>query len=705
MKPDSLPEKIMTCPYVGLTPYTEQQADYFFGREKETRQIASKLYASRLTLLYGSSGVGKSSVLRAGVMRSLREEGIAVFYFNTWQSNPTTMLRTLIGGQIPIVLLERGELDGPKAARFAERFLNGANEPDPNPTVQAADRLRLAPNLGDFLRVASELLGPLMIILDQFEEFFLYHPPEHDVVTFAAEFAKAVNRDDIATNFLIGLRDDAYTKLDRFKGRIPNLFSNYIHLDHLRADAARAAIVEPIEQFNRLSKAAAPFSIEPALVESVLKQVRAGQVVLGAGGSGVIASGTDAHIETPYLQLVMTRLWDVETQSRSHVLRAATLDRLGGAERIVRTHLDATMKRLSSKEQDVAAGMFRYLVTPSGTKIAHTAPDLAAYANVPEKRVVPVLGKLSSGDVRILRPVAAAPDQAQVPRYEIFHDVLAPAILDWRARYARHAQTRKLTWIGVTAAVVMCVVIGILAFYGVTMTRWLAYQAQITQELSAVILADPTDLPPPSLPTRGIDPRAPTATVVNVRATVAAVGTSAANVINPIQQFQPQVVLLPATATPTPAGCKTGYADWLKPRLDQNRDIVARLGCPASESRAVDAVEQRFQKGLMLWRSDTRQIYVLLENGRYSVYADTWATGQRESAGLKPPSANLVEPIRGFGKVWREQLGGEKADIGWATRAEFAVKAQIQTFENGFAYRDDDGDIKMFLKNGVWRGL
>ena len=704
MKPDSPPEKIMTCPYVGLTPYTEQQSEYFFGREKETRLIASKLYASRLTLLYGSSGVGKSSVLRAGVMRSLHEDGIAVFYFNTWQSDPAPMLRTVIGGQIPILLLERGELDGPKAARFAERFLNGDGGPNPNPKVQAADRLRGAVTLGDFLQVAAELLGPLMIVLDQFEEFFLYHPPEHDVDAFAVEFAKAVNRDDVAANFLIGLRDDAYTKLDRFKGRIPNLFSNYIHLEHLGAQAARDAIVGPIEQFNRLTQPAAPFGIEPALVDAVLKQVRAGMVVLSAGGSGVLAGGGDAHIETPYLQLVMTRLWDVEAQSGSQVLRAATLDRLGGAERIVRTHLDATMKRLSSQEQDVAAGMFRYLVTPSGTKIAHTAPDLAAYANVPEKRLIPVLGKLSGGDVRILRPVAAAPDQVQLPRYEIFHDVLAPAILDWRARYARQSQMRKLTLIGVSVAVVVCVVIGVLAFYGVTMTRWLADQALVTQQLSAVILADPTDFPPPpALPTRSIDPRVPTPTVVNIRATAAAVGTSAANVISPIQQFVPTATRAP-TATNTP-GCKVALADWLKPRQDQNTDIIARLGCPTTSARAVDTVEQRFQKGLMIWRSDTRQIYVLLENGRYAEYRDTWVAGQPESGGLKPPSANLLEPIRGFGKVWRDQLGGQKADIGWATKPEVSVKGQIQTFENGFAYRDDDGEIKIFLKNGVWRGL
>ncbi len=76
-----------------------------------------------------------------------------------------------------------------------------------------------------------------------------------------------------------------------------------------------------------------------------------------------------------YLQLVMTRLWDEEVRAGSSVLRLETLNRLGGAERIVRTHLDTTMSALPPGEQEVAARVFHFLVTPSGTKIAHTALD------------------------------------------------------------------------------------------------------------------------------------------------------------------------------------------------------------------------------------------------------------------------------------------------------------------------------------------
>ena len=61
------------CPYKGLQPYTEGDRAFFFGRERDAQVIISNLYAAPLTVFYGASGVGKSSVLRAGVLPRLRQ--------------------------------------------------------------------------------------------------------------------------------------------------------------------------------------------------------------------------------------------------------------------------------------------------------------------------------------------------------------------------------------------------------------------------------------------------------------------------------------------------------------------------------------------------------------------------------------------------------------------------------------------------------
>ena len=105
-------------------------------------------------------------------------------------------------------------------------------------------------------------------------------------------------------------------------------------------------------------------------------------MVVGLAGARTTDDGLHAEecpIETPYLQLVMTRLWKEEMRAGSTVLHLATLERLGQSERIVKTHLDETMRTLPRFARYVAARAFHHLVTPSGSKIAHSCGDLAAY--------------------------------------------------------------------------------------------------------------------------------------------------------------------------------------------------------------------------------------------------------------------------------------------------------------------------------------
>ncbi|MGH9903801.1 MAG: WD40 repeat domain-containing protein, partial [Pyrinomonadaceae bacterium] len=339
--------------------------------------------------------MGKSSVLRAGVAHDLVERAreniadseapeFAVVVFSSWRDDPLAKLNDSLRDSF-------------------SRLYNGRGvEPVP-----------ASPSLTETLRGWSERVdGELLIILDQFEEYFLYHAREDGEGSFAVEFPRAVNAPDLRASFLVSMREDTLAQLDCFKGRIPNLFDNYLRIDHLGGEAARDAINKPITQFNRLREGRGrPVSIEPELVEAVLSQVRTGGVRIGAGGQGVVGGqDAEAQVETPYLQLVMSRLWDEETCAGSRELRLETLNRLGGAQRIVRTHLDAALGALPPWEQEVASRAFNYLVTPSGTKISHSVSDLAYFTQLKEARLTPVLNKLA--DVRgILRPVAPPPDR------------------------------------------------------------------------------------------------------------------------------------------------------------------------------------------------------------------------------------------------------------------------------------------------------
>ena len=126
------------------------------------------------------------------------------------------------------------------------------------------------------------------------------------------------------------------------------------------------------------------------------------------------------------------------------MLRLSTLRELGGAQEIVRTHLDGALTALPDESRDAALDLFRYLVTPSGPKIVYAASDLAQMTERPEGQVADLLAHLAQGDTRIVRHVPPPPGRAAPDdRYEIFHDVLAPAIIDWRRRALEERKTAE----------------------------------------------------------------------------------------------------------------------------------------------------------------------------------------------------------------------------------------------------------------------
>jgi hypothetical protein len=226
-----------------------------------------------------------------------------------------------------------------------------------------------------------------------------------------------------------------------------------------------------------------PRTGEPELVEAVLDQVRVGNVQFGDAGAGVISGVSESQarpIEAPYLQLVMTRLWEEESAAGSSVLRLETLDRLGGAERIIPAHLEAAMAKLSRKQRNLAARVLRFLVTPSGTKIAHRAADLADYVDVPVGKVALLLDSLSGQHARLLRRVSGG-------RYEIYHDVLAVAILDWTSRRLRAIRRGRLRWWVGLAFLITILLVGGEVSIGLTSAKGPLGIAAVVVSVSSVL--------------------------------------------------------------------------------------------------------------------------------------------------------------------------------------------------------------------------
>jgi len=114
-----------------------------------------------------------------------------------------------------------------------------------------------------------------------------------------------------------------------------------------------------------------------------------------------------------------------------------------------------------------------------------------------------------------------------------------------------------------------------------------------------------------------------------------------------------------------------------------NARIQQDLGWARQETPTVAAgAYQLFDGGVMVWRGDTSQIFAFLNDGTWQSFADTFEEGDPESDPSFSPPGGRQQPIRGFGKVWREHAA-LREQLGWALAKEQAQQAEVQSFERG----------------------
>ncbi len=105
-------------------------------------------------------------------------------------------------------------------------------------------------------------------------------------------------------------------------------------------------------------------------------------------------------------------------------------------------------------------------------------------------------------------------------------------------------------------------------------------------------------------------------------------------------------------------------------------DKLTADSCPATQAKEVNTAFQSFEKGMMIWRGDTRKIYVLFNDGTWQALDDTWQEG--DNVGTDAAPQGLKKPEHGFGKVWF-QIAGVSV-LGWATADEISYKGTWEMY-------------------------
>jgi HEAT repeat protein len=403
-------------PYIGLRPYEEENQDIFFGRDREREILIDKLLVNKLTLLFAATGVGKSSLLRAAVLPQLKQPGKAnldVVYYSDWVSDP----------------LEKLKEETFKVLKAREKVA------DDYPISKDI-------SLKKFFRMCATFASdPLVVILDQFEEFFQYQKYRKNFIPFIEEFSHCISDRQAPVVFLISMREDFALELNIFKDYLlATPFENYFRLEKLKLEAARDVIRLPVERCG--------FRYEYELLDALLKDL-AERDKLAQWGTSPAEWGKEipAYVEPPYLQIVCTQLWDLEEQNPDKKIRMAVYEGKGRSKGFVDHYFREVMNKFTLPGKKIASLAFNHLVTPRGTKMAYPVKDLAGLLRVDEKDLENVLEKLRIS--RILR----SQKREGVIWYELYHDIFSGIIYDWNEKFKAKQRFKRASFI--TAAAIL----------------------------------------------------------------------------------------------------------------------------------------------------------------------------------------------------------------------------------------------------------
>ncbi len=424
-------------PWLGLSSFTEESKAYFFGREGEVTELTRRVQRKLLTVLFGKSGLGKTSILKAGLVPRLRAQG----YFPVY-------LRIDYGHDSP----EPGE-QIKQAINHAERTLasaegaesEGGGWTQSNVAASGESIWEFLHHRGDVLKDASgHTLIPLLIF-DQFEELFTLAQSDEfgraRAVRFIEELSDLVeNRppktleakldadESIAERFdfgrsdyrvVIALREDYLAPLESLKKVMPSLSQNRLRLAPMTGSQALEAVLQP---GNRLRPG------KPLVSEEVAEAI----VRFVAGGSEL----ANAEVEPSLLSLICRELNEQRiAQHRTEISQ----DLLAGShDTILSTFYE---RSLADQPESVRRIVEDDLLTESGYRenlaeesllrrfqAAGAAPD--ALAKLVNRRLLRIEERL---DVR---------------RVELTHDVLSGVVKASRdqrhEREAREATERAL---------------------------------------------------------------------------------------------------------------------------------------------------------------------------------------------------------------------------------------------------------------------
>lgn len=359
----------MNSPFKFLDAYQKEDFERFFGREKETAQLYNAVFASRLTLVYGGSGTGKTSLVNCGLGNK--------FYDTDW---------------LPVFIRREGNMID-SFHRNIQKQLQ---------TKVAKD----TPIRKQLEQLYMDHYKPIYLIFDQFEELFIL-PKENEGKAEQQAFYKLVAeilQAGLQAKIIIIIREEWIAYLNEFEKVVPVLFDNRLRIEKMNDQNIYRVIYGTCRYENIAID-------DPATTIKKIAENLKGK--------------KQERIDLTNLQVYLDRLWRTDVYERQKLSEDQTpqqvtfdkalVEDVGPMENVLSDFLDEQLQQIEGKLQqkgvENAKGLpleiLFTLVTENATKQALEAQDIID--NLPKnKKVSPAILQFCLDEfqnIKIIRPL------------------------------------------------------------------------------------------------------------------------------------------------------------------------------------------------------------------------------------------------------------------------------------------------------------
>ena len=322
-------------PFPGLRSFDYKEHHLFFGREKNVQDLLRKLEQNHFVAIVGTSGTGKSSLIRAGLLPAIHDGKFG-------KSSDEWLIASMKPGNTPLKnlassLLEKGV------------FANGNPEKDKSRYNEISTHIHQS-SLGLIQAVRGLLTGNqrLLILVDQFEEIFRFsdegsdkNSPESNA--FVQLIIDSIRQRDIPIYVLLTLRSDFLGDCVRFEGLPEAINDGHYLVPRLTPEQNKSAITGPVDY--------AQGKISPRLVQRVIND-------LG-----------DNPDQLPVLQHALMRTWEswIETADPGEPMDIRHYEKIGSLAHALSNHADEAFNELKKDSQKkLIENIFKCLTVKTG---------------------------------------------------------------------------------------------------------------------------------------------------------------------------------------------------------------------------------------------------------------------------------------------------------------------------------------------------